>query len=265
MIATDDSAWWHFHLFGFTVFRDVLASAVDDLRQACLTRLGADPDPERASDYVVPGQYAPMLDDDTSWSAVVDTCRPIASSLLDAEPLLSPTEVQASLFMSETRWHSDATVPCRGVKLACYLDGEPSAAPTARLRVLPLSHRVDPTPMRSWLRTGSITVADIPATTVTVEPGDLIAFDLNLWHAGIGTRDRLQWSALFFRDPNEDAAEQRAVTAWLNAADEMATKVFSTHRWPGWGLHLLDARAPHDDLAASWHRRLRSLRGPADA
>lgn len=256
MTAIEDS-WWHFHLFGYTIFRGVLAAAVDDLRQECGIRLAADPHPDRTSSYVVPGQYAPVLDGDASWSAVVDTCRPIAAHLLDAEPLLSPTEVQASRFMSETRWHSDATVACRGVKMACYLDVEAAAA--VRLRVLPVSHRVDPRPMRSWLASGSMVGADIPATDVLVEPGDLIAFDLNLWHAGVGAGDRLQWSVVFLRDPGDDIAERQAATAWLGAADEMAADVFPREPWPTWGLHLLERCARSDVLASSWHQRLRNL------
>jgi hypothetical protein len=259
-MTTSDDDWWHYHLFGFVVFRGALLADVGDLREECLARLTADPEPDRAADYVVPGRYAPVLDGATSWSAVADTCLPIATHLLDADPLLSPTEVQASLFTSVTRWHSDASVPCRGVKFASYLDVGSGAASEGRLRVLPLSHRVDSRPLRSWLGTASRPVGDVPATVIAVAPGDLIAFDINLWHAGVGPGPRLQWSAVFLQDPGSDDVERHAVTAWLGAADDMAAAVFAERPWPAWGLHLVDRRTADDALAARWHRRLLALR-----
>lgn len=97
---------------------------------------------------------------------------------------------------SETEWHPDARNPkFRGLKFALYLQS--LGIHNGALRVIPGSHlpclsaALDQLQLaganvgedHSYLHLSGKTIGDIPCHVCATEPGDMIIFDLRLWHA----------------------------------------------------------------------------------
>jgi hypothetical protein len=208
MTITADQ-WMQFELFGFVVLRQWLTPAeTDALRTEVLGRLhrahGAAFE-ERPWMSGMAGHYVPLLAPDAPLTCALvedDRFHAAGRDLLDGEVLPSPAEVQAVLYFGETGWHNDSGRDLREVKFAAYLD--PLAAETGALRVLPMSHSGDQGRLTRWIQHPRVAVPDVPAFTCETQPGDVIAFDSHLFHASVGGRDRLQWSAVFVREPDTD-------------------------------------------------------------
>ena len=127
------------------------------------------------------------------------------------------------------------------VKFAAYL--EPLRAANGALRVMPGSHAE---PLRTMVRTfdrrvtaqsnadGSETVERIPEHVCETEPGDVIAFDLRLFHASLNGRDRRQWTVTFYRDPATPEEERETVGALADdvAADGGSWGEYDPGRYP---------------------------------
>ena len=100
-----------------------------------------------------------------------------------------------NFYVSDTPWHRDGKYTANTfVKIALYLD--PVTRDTGCLRIIPGSHRLD----LGWLpqhfnpeeRFG-VAPADVPAHALESEPGDMVLFNHNCFHAsfGGGTRRRM--------------------------------------------------------------------------
>ncbi|MGH9064664.1 MAG: hypothetical protein ACRD0L_11950 [Acidimicrobiales bacterium] len=50
-----------------------------------------------------------------------------------------------------------------------------------------------------------------PGYVAGTRPGDVIAFDLQTWHASFGGRDRLAWTAVYLRCPESEAERDRTL------------------------------------------------------
>jgi len=115
---------------------------------------------------------------------------------------------------SETEWHRDAKYPkLRGLKFALYL--QPLRADNGALRVIPGSHlpcfsaALDQLQLagvnigedHSYLHLLGRTVADFPCYVCATNPGDMIVFDLRLWHASWGGGNRRLVSSDFHAYP----------------------------------------------------------------
>jgi hypothetical protein len=136
-----------------------------------------------------------------------------------AEQLLGP---EACLFHfnsnqfvgSETEWHRDVKVSqFRGLKFGLYL--QPLRADNGALRVIPGSHlpcfsaaldrlqlagvNIGEDP--SYLPLSGKTVGDFPCYVCATNPGDMIVFDLRLWHASWGGGNRSLVSSDFHAYP----------------------------------------------------------------
>lgn len=142
-----------------------------------------------------------------------------------AEQLLGPEtfmiHCNSNQFVgSETEWHRDVKVSeFRGLKFALYL--QPLRADNGALRVIPGSHlpcfsaALDQLQLagvnigedNSYLHLSGKTVGDFPCYVCTTDPGDVIVFDLRLWHASWRGGSRYLVSSDFHAYPT--SAEER--------------------------------------------------------
>ena len=195
-----------FKTFGYLVFRDFFSG--DEL-----DTIHREFDYKLAEQY--PGQpydgsrryWAPLLDDDTPFFGnLLEDSRflTIAQQLFGDDVLGMGTD--ANRYTGNTRWHPDTgSIHQYGVKFAFYL--EPVDADSGALRVIPGTHRL----------TGNKGFADgvqaqalpeVPCAVLASNPGDVVAFDLRLWHASYGgTQDRQMCTVVYYNNPkNEDEA-----------------------------------------------------------
>ncbi|WP_235558190.1 phytanoyl-CoA dioxygenase family protein [Sphaerimonospora mesophila] len=147
-----------------------------------------------------------------------------------AEALLSPEAVgvmsNGNVFSGNlTEWHADTSVPdFHSLKFVAYLD--PVDGQSGALRVLPGSHK-DPwhdeliaISLKEKLNTAGnpeneaaaartrFNIQDVPAQICATRPGDVIAFDLRVWHASWnGFPNRRMCSFTYFDVPRNEAQE----------------------------------------------------------
>ncbi|GAA4964765.1 hypothetical protein HD597_003595 [Nonomuraea thailandensis] len=207
-----------FATHGFCVWRGLLEPAeVEGLRREV--------DDALAANYALPaapvphatgteGYYVPMMGDRTPLSRELLAGRllPAAVRLLGT-PVL-PKPAKGILYRDSSPWHQDsADASLTAVKMVAYL--EPLTAADGALQVLPGSHRgrygrALAEYRRRWpaaepLFDERAEAAMWPGVPVTTNPGDVIAFDVHLWHASIGGRDRRQWSVSYAAEPADEA------------------------------------------------------------
>ena len=84
--------------------------------------------------------------------------------------------------------------------------------------------------------------ASFPGYAAETVPGDVIAFDLHTWHASIGGRDRLAWTAVYQRCPETEPERDRTLRS-VHDSFEQAFRGFDTGRYPVWRDWLADASA----------------------
>jgi hypothetical protein len=235
----------HFRTFGFVILRgqvppehvERLSAEVDTaFRDAFGAAFDERPDPGGIS-----GHYLPVMSRTLTPASLdlVERLHPVARRLLDAEALPGPAE--AILFFKEAPWHDDTGLDVTTVKFAAYL--EPLDEANGALRVVPGSHAE---PLRSLARAFdrrvtcqsseelAPAVERLPAHVCRTDPGDVIAFDVRLFHASIRGRDRRQWTVTFYRDPAtpEDAAETSAALCDGVAADYGSWGAYDPRRYP---------------------------------
>jgi len=116
------------------------------------------------------------------------------------EQLLGPGFVwigsDSNLYVGDTGWHPDGSMLGYGrIKVALYLD--PVAKDTGCLRVIPGSHRL---PLHEDLRPLAqqradptfspfgVEPRDVPCFPLDSQPGDVVFFNQNTWHASFGGR-----------------------------------------------------------------------------
>ena len=109
-------------------------------------------------------------------------------------------------FVGNTRWHSDSRYPERsdrnGAKFAIY--PEPADGESGALRVVPGSHRQ---PFYGELLNtpeidDSTKVRDFPNFVCRSDPGDVVAFNLTIWHASHGgKRGRPMLNVVYYGAP----------------------------------------------------------------
>ena len=244
----------HCRTFGFTVLRGYLADRAAALRveagAALLDAYAASYD-ERVIDGIS-GHYLPMTSRLTPVSAslVCDDPRLIdAAGQLLGGPVI-PECPEGVLYFAEAGWHSDDGIGVRGVKFAAYFD-ELTAASGA-LRLVPGSHHPEQSTRLAAYRDHQMPVrtdaeaavyqASFPGYVAATVPGDVIAFDLHTWHASIGGRDRLAWTAVYQRCPETDAERDRALRS-VHDSFEQAFRGFDRDRYPVWRDWLGDAAA----------------------
>jgi len=251
----------HFTTFGFAVLRGFLADRVAALR--------AEADAVIRDAYAVAseggrgggqglidgisGHYLPMAARLTpvSSSLVCDDSRFIvAAEQLLGGPVI-PQCPEGVLYFAEAGWHTDDGIGVRGVKFAAYFDA--LTGDNGALRLVPGSHHPEQSarlaaycnrqpPVRSAADAAAYQ-ASIPGYVAATVPGDVVAFDVHTWHASVGGRDRLAWTAVYQRCP-ETAAERDRTLRSFHDSFEQAFHGFDRDRYPVWR-DWLDAAAAH--------------------
>lgn len=149
-----------------------------------------------------------MMDEDT----------PFFASLLEDARFLSVARqlygddvigvgADANRYTGDTGWHRDTgSVDQFGVKFAFYL--QPVGPGSGALRVIPGTHRLpDDDEFAQGVR--SLEAAEVPHVSLPSKPGDVVAFDLRLWHASQGgSTDRHMCTVVYYTNPKTEA--QRA-------------------------------------------------------
>ena len=176
----------HFETFGFIVLRSALTAAeVRRVDEECLRRLEA----------AYP--HAPFDGTARHWTGMNGPATPFVASLMEdprfwgiAQQLFGEHAVGAhcdgSRCTKDTTWHPD-TVSARlgGVKFALYL--QPLGADSGALRVIPGSHR-EPLheQIARYLGAERPAIAEVPGVALVSSPGDVLCYDIRLWHAVVG-------------------------------------------------------------------------------
>jgi ectoine hydroxylase-related dioxygenase (phytanoyl-CoA dioxygenase family) len=134
------------------------------------------------------------------------------------EQLLGPEFVwigsDGNLYVGNTGWHPDGSnMSYRRIKVAFYLD--PVGKDTGCLRVIPGSHQL---PLHETLKPlmerrsdpdwapFAATPPDVPCFPLESQPGDVVFFNQNLWHAAFGGRTgRRMFTLNFGAKPTDDS------------------------------------------------------------
>ena len=207
-----------FHTFGFVVLRDVFTA--DELKTI-----------RREFDYraAVASSYEPfdgtkrhnmtMMGDDTPFFASLLEDPRFADAAEQMFGEIIPFNIDADRYTTDSTWHYDAGgYDGYGVKFAFYLQSV--RADTGALRVIPGSHkrewadelyeyepigpkwtRAAASPEETQLAIDAIDT--IPAYACESDPGDVVAFDLRIYHASLGgSRDRHMCSLVYYPYPS---------------------------------------------------------------
>jgi hypothetical protein len=198
----------HFQTFGFLIFRQLLSPDETALYSQQFNAgldawLDALPYDGRSRHY----------------ASLMEEASPFIAGLADdprfaqvSEQLLGkPTigiAVDGNYMVGDTQWHPDtASLDYSGVKFCIYPD--PLTAQSGALRVIPGSHRE---PLHSSIERDieaayGIAASEVPAFAFASEPGDVLAFNVGLWHAAFGGKPgRRQGVVVYYGDPDTPAA-----------------------------------------------------------
>ena len=126
----------------------------------------------------------------------------------------------------DTRWHPDTRdLNVKGFKFTSYL--RPVADNTGALRVSPGSHKG---PFHQGLNESLegfvLDLCDVPAHACEVEPGDVIVFDMNLYHAASDNSDDRRQLTFCYLSPPATSGEKKSI---LKLCGEMR----ETHQYTG--------------------------------
>ena len=197
----------HYEAFGYLVLKKVFSA--DELAII-----------QREFDYMMERQYGDTYDGTRRhWTRLMDEATPFYASLLEdprfwtiAQQLYGDDALgmstDANRYTGDTGWHRDtSTVHQYGVKFAFYL--QPVDAESGALRVIPCTHWVPDDPSFDKNVSG-MRGESVPCDVLTSQPGDVVAFDLRLWHAAFGgSTDRRMSTVVYYsnpKTPEEEAA-----------------------------------------------------------
>ena len=236
-MLTEDQVY-HFKTFGFLIMKSVFTR--DELKT-----IQAEFDHRAA----VASSYEPfdgtkrhgfnMMGDDT----------PFFASLLEDPRFAEAAEqmyggvlgqvADANRYVTNTYWHYDAgSHEGYGVKFAMYL--QPVRADTGALLVVPGSHKrpwfdeLDERPSLryAWARQdfaraeADDVIESVPGHGCETDPGDVVAFDLRLYHASVGGSTDRQMCTLVYcnypKTPQEVAATIAHAKGYLTERDNSA-------------------------------------------
>ncbi|MCZ6677015.1 MAG: phytanoyl-CoA dioxygenase family protein [Candidatus Poribacteria bacterium] len=192
-------------------------------------------------DYMMAEQYAhtPYNGSKRHWTPLMDEDTPFFASLMEDPRFLTVAKqlygddvlgvgTDANRYTGNTGWHRDThTVDQYGVKFAFYL--QPVTANTGALRVIPGTHRLpDDDDFVNGVR--SMPLESVPATALASEPGDVVAFDLRMWHASYGgSEDRHMCTVVYYANP-KNASELEALRKQGEGNVNAGVKSFNPRR-----------------------------------
>ena len=128
----------------------------------------------------------------------------------------------ANRYVGDTGWHPDTrNLHQYGVKFAYYL--QPVDADSGALRVIPGSHK-DPfhAELKRSLGESERPIGEVPGYVCKSEPGDVVAFDLRLWHGSLGgSDDRRMCTVVYYHNPKTPEEEEATRTQAANNAKNL--------------------------------------------
>ncbi len=222
-----------YNTFGYAVLNGVFSTTeLDTIR--------------REFDFMLAEQYSHTPYDGSvrHWTPMMDEDTPFLANLMEDGRFLSVAKqlygddvlgvvVDGNRYTGDTRWHRDtATVHQYGVKFAFYLQAVD--ADTGALRVIPGTHRL-PDDDEFARGVGSTVGEHVPATAIASAPGDVVAFDLRMWHASFGgSQDRQMCTVVYYANPkNSEELEalrnqgERNVLAGINSFKPRRQYIYS--------------------------------------
>ena len=267
----------HFRTFGYTMLPGLLRKAeVAQLRTevtAALTDafggVGTDLDPEGTGG--IRGDYLPLSADSAplSQALMADDPRLFQGSVALMGTPTVPTVPIATCFTSNAGWHNDDGTDVGGVKFLAHL--EPRTADTGVLRVIPASHdRAFRSSVKEYLgqdpaRQGFLPGWPVPAIAVETSPGDVIAFDLHLFHSSVGGASRLAWTVEYLPWPGlGDPSRLSAIRAAVIDTVDYDHIGYDRDRWPTWRNWAASASRSPSRQAAIERLRLLGVLGEGD-
>jgi hypothetical protein len=205
----------HYETFGFLVFRQLLTA--DELaRYSADFNTGLDSWTEGGQHDRVKRHYASLMEAES----------PFIASLADdprfadvAEQLIGPDAmciaVDGNYMVGDTDWHPDtSSLDYKAVKFCIYPD--PLTANDGALRVIPGSHK---DPFHSLIKRETeaefgVKPDEAPAHVFESQPGDVLVFNVGLWHGAFGGGDhRRQGVLVYYEDPQTPAATEQVEIA----------------------------------------------------
>ena len=197
-----DECLHYFKTFGFVVFRrflpfEDLEVLSNELEEGLSAQFPHEPfDGSRR-------HSARMFDEST----------PFFASLMEDSRFLTPAQqicgedvlavgIDANRYVGNTIWHPDSPITTQSaVKYVFYLD--PVSGDSGALRVIPGTHLLRGQERIEFTDDiGEHPIEDIPCTVIDTEPGDVIAFDIRIWHASYGGgNDRRSCNLDYFKNP----------------------------------------------------------------
>ena len=210
---------FYFNTFGFIILRQVFTpEELNTINREVMQRM------ETAYQHLPfdgsARHWVPMLEKETPFFAglLEDPRFCEAAEQLYGEDIFGIAS-DANRYVGDTRWHPDTRSAHQyGIKFAFYL--KPVGAETGALRVIPGSHKQ---PFHDELRQARaedrLDLNTVPAFVCESEPGDVVGFDLRLWHASIGGGiDRRMCTLVYYNSPkNEDEDKVTREQARSNA------------------------------------------------
>ena len=198
----------HFNVFGFLVFRQLLSNE-EMARYGREFNAGLDSWIENGKHDGKLRHYATLMEENSPFIAGLahdHRFGEVAEQLLGKEVLA--IAVDGNYHVNDTLWHPDTrSLDYAAVKFCIYPD--PLTGSNGALRVIPGSHR---DPFHSQISREpemayDLAQADVPSYTFESQPGDVIAFNVALWHAAFGGDScRRQGVVVYYEDPDTPEA-----------------------------------------------------------
>ena len=246
----------HFDTFGFLVFRQLLTPEEVQIYSDEFDA-GMDATLEGGMHDRVVRHWAPLMDSNTPFiTSLLDDHRfaDVTEQLLESEVLGAITD--GNYRVGDTAWHPDqASLDYTGVKFTIYAD--PLTKSTGALRVIPGSHRE---PLHSAIAgvksldtkgdsrrdlesVFGIPPDELPAYAFESEPGDVLVFNLAIWHSAFGgSSHRRLGTVCLMADPKteKERAAIRNVYRWHVETHYMP--VYDGQHWPEYWRSIDDPR-----------------------
>ena len=206
-----DQQLTHYNTFGFVVLRQVFGA--DELATI-------EAEYENGLNAAYP--HMPFDGSKRHWTNTFGPETPYMASLLeDARFYMTAQQLygedvlgigaDANRYVGHTSWHPDHNADpkkdCYGIKFAYYLD--PVGAQSGALRVVPGSHKHPlHQEVRETITRAGLEIRDVPGYVCESMPGDVVAFNLRLWHASWGgSAGRRMCTFVYYHNPSEAAEE----------------------------------------------------------
>ena len=227
-----------FKTFGFVIMRSVFTTDELETIQAEFEHRAAVASGFVPFDGTKRQNFNMMWDDTPFFASLLEDPRFADAAEQMGEGVLGQS-ADANRYVTNSSWHYDAgSYEGTGVKFAMYL--QPVRADTGALRVIPGSHKrpwfdeLDERPplKHAWARQdharaeANDVIESIPGYVCESDPGDVVAFDLRIYHASVGGSTDRQMCTLVYRNypgtPQEVAATITQAKNYLIERDNSA-------------------------------------------